>query len=411
MRQFIFIVALVIHSLALGQEKPDPKAAQVLEQQSRTSQQQANALADRQQTVQSDIAKLRRELVAITAQVNTYEHEAQILKQTIDKMHHTYTQTKQEIYKNRQSLTELIAALQMVDSRYPPAIVGTARNHLEMIQAAQLMTGLSEALKNHADKLRHDLENLQQQKIAIETAQQKLQTSKTASQNQWQRLNVALDQKSTLEKTLSTQRQTQLQKAQKLASEARSLRELIRQFEREARRKKQEEQAHALREAQAYQRTLSQRRLPRPHLKPDKNQSSTPSRTPTGRFADSHGQLQAPVIGTVKKSFGANHKGITIQAPPLAPVIAPYPMQVAFAEPFKNYNGLLILKTSEPYMIILTGLGDIFVQAGEWVDIGQPLGRMPIQTSGKAELYFELRQMGRPINPVPWLANSYAKTG
>jgi len=58
---------------------------------------------------------------------------------------------------------------------------------------------------------------------------------------------------------------------------------------------------------------------------------------------------------------------------------------------------------------LLTGLNDLYVDAGETVRRGEPVGKLPVQKG--PELYIELRRNGSPVNPKPWLAAQDVKTG
>ena len=51
-------------------------------------------------------------------------------------------------------------------------------------------------------------------------------------------------------------------------------------------------------------------------------------------------------------------------------------------------------------------------EVGQWVLKGEPIGQMATKTNAKTasgqklagqNLYVELRQMGKPINPLPWI--------
>jgi len=51
----------------------------------------------------------------------------------------------------------------------------------------------------------------------------------------------------------------------------------------------------------------------------------------------------------------------------------------------------------------------LYVDAGETVRRGEPVGKLPVQKG--PELYIELRRNGSPVNPKPWLAAQDVKTG
>ena len=102
------------------------------------------------------------------------------------------------------------------------------------------------------------------------------------------------------------------------------------------------------------------------------------------------------------QGFGRGAQGQTYSARANGQVIAPYSGKVEFAGPFRTYGQVVIINLDDGYYLLVTGLGEIFVETNETVRRGEPIGRMP-QTSGRAPLYVELRRNGRPIDPEPWM--------
>ena len=118
-----------------------------------------------------------------------------------------------------------------------------------------------------------------------------------------------------------------------------------------------------------------------------------------------HGLLQ-PVIGRVERGEGGGPgalqaPGISFLAPAAAQVVAPADSEVLFAGPYHKTGQVLILQTPSGYDLVLAGLGRVDVRTGNQLLAGEPVGRMP--QTGAARLYFELRQKGKGVNPMPWL--------
>jgi septal ring factor EnvC (AmiA/AmiB activator) len=127
---------------------------------------------------------------------------------------------------------------------------------------------------------------------------------------------------------------------------------------------------------------------------------------------DAHGQLGAPVAGTVVRAFGEPSdagpaSGISYQAPPAARVSSPCAGRVVFAGPFRSYGLLLILDCGGGYNIVLAGLARLDVQVGRPVQAGEPVGVMPGGDphipGQRPVLYVEVRHNGLAINPTPFL--------
>jgi murein hydrolase activator len=64
----------------------------------------------------------------------------------------------------------------------------------------------------------------------------------------------------------------------------------------------------------------------------------------------------------------------------------------------------LILNLDGGYALVLTGMSNVRVRAGDTVQRRQPIGEMPISDMTAPELYVEVRRDGRPIDPGRWLS-------
>lgn len=124
-----------------------------------------------------------------------------------------------------------------------------------------------------------------------------------------------------------------------------------------------------------------------------------------------HGQLTAPVVGTVVRSWGdptdaGPATGISYRAAPSARVVSPCSGSVSFAAQFRSYGLLLIVDCGGGYHAVLNGFNRLDVKAGQQVRAGEPVGVMPgwDPAAGKRpSLYIELRHGAQPVNPAPWL--------
>ncbi len=129
-------------------------------------------------------------------------------------------------------------------------------------------------------------------------------------------------------------------------------------------------------------------------------------------LGEAHGQLTAPVAGTIIHGWGeagdsGPAKGATYGAAPGARVVSPCTGRVVFASPFRSYGLLLIVDCGGGWHAVLAGLDHFDAQAGEAVREGEPVGVMPgwdPRAGGQRPgLYLELRKGGQPVNPEPYL--------
>ena len=131
--------------------------------------------------------------------------------------------------------------------------------------------------------------------------------------------------------------------------------------------------------------------------------------------AQPHGQLTAPVAGTIVRSWGDATEGgpatgMLYHAPPAAHVVSPCGGRVVFAEPFRSYGLLLIVDCGGGYHAVLAGFDRLDAKVGQQIAAGEPVGVMPSWQPGvsgnRPALYIELRHDGQPVNPAPWLKAS-----
>lgn len=134
-----------------------------------------------------------------------------------------------------------------------------------------------------------------------------------------------------------------------------------------------------------------------------------------GSFASLKGALPMPVEGAIVevlfgKTVNARFKtvvvqnGLDLRAALGSEVRAVAPAKVIFADWFRAYGNLVILDHGEGYHSLYGHLDSISVEVGREVEAGALLGRVGESASLKgAYLYFELRERGKPIDPMGWL--------
>ena len=101
-----------------------------------------------------------------------------------------------------------------------------------------------------------------------------------------------------------------------------------------------------------------------------------------------------------KMSNGVFSKGVFIETRPAAPVVAPINGRVVFAGVFRGYGNLVILELPHMGHALVSGMYEISAVVGDNISAGEPLGEMAQSPKGSHRLYFELREKGRPINPL-----------
>ncbi|HSE40040.1 MAG TPA: peptidoglycan DD-metalloendopeptidase family protein [Acidobacteriota bacterium] len=118
-----------------------------------------------------------------------------------------------------------------------------------------------------------------------------------------------------------------------------------------------------------------------------------------GRIVREFGMQKHPKFGTMTMS-----NGIEIEAAEGAPVMAVYEGVVMFSEWFKGYGKSIILSHTGGIYTLYAHNSDLLVQRGDQVQRGQMIARAGSTGSLTGpNVYFELREKDRPVNPRVWL--------
>jgi len=136
---------------------------------------------------------------------------------------------------------------------------------------------------------------------------------------------------------------------------------------------------------------------------------------PAGKgFGAFRGRLSFPVDGRILSTFGRNEnpkfntftyqKGIEIEASPGAEIRAVYDGRVLYSDWFKGYGKILIIDHGEGYYTLSGHASALIKKVGEEVRAGEVVALVGDTGSLKGPcLYFEIRQKGKPLDPLEWL--------
>jgi len=128
------------------------------------------------------------------------------------------------------------------------------------------------------------------------------------------------------------------------------------------------------------------------------------------------GKLPFPVEGRILSTFGKNEnpkfntftvqKGIEIEALPGAEIRAVYDGRVLYSDWFKGYGKILIIDHGEGYYTLSGHASSLLKKVGEDVQTGEVVALVGDTGSLKGPcLYFEIRQRGKPLNPLEWFGH------
>lgn len=151
----------------------------------------------------------------------------------------------------------------------------------------------------------------------------------------------------------------------------------------------------------------SQAAAPRPAQPTPSSSVAISAAPPTASRTVSGIRWGWPTEGAVVRTYAPNipgRKGIQIAGDLGQTVRATSPGQVVYSgSGLPGYGRLIIVKHSDTFLSAYGYLGEIFVKEGDRVASGQDIARLGASNDNRPVLHFEIRQNGKPVNPLQFL--------
>lgn len=419
-------VAIVLFALAL----PAPTAAQApevdpaerarREESLRTLEGALQAAAESRGRLDREIAelkgdraKLNQALIAAAAGAQATEARMAATEARLAGLDGSESGLRRSLEARRGVIGEVLAALQRMGRRPPPAVLVRPEDVLAAVRTSMLLGALVPELRGEAETLAADLGELVRLKALIGEEREALRRDVGGWAKESARLKALVEARQGRIGEAERQAASDRERTAALANEAKSLRDLIDRMEGEigAARRAAED---ARRAAEAGAQALRDRFAAA---------ARDPARlAPKLPFAETRGVLPLPASGQVLRAFGApdggggTTRGVAMATRARAIVTAPADGWVSFAGPFRSYGRLLILNAGDGYYLLLAGMDQIDVEVGQFVLAGEPVAVMGTGPSASPPpgmpatsdpvLYVEFRKDGGSIDPGPWWARA-----
>ena len=382
------------------------------------SEEQRRQIEAEIENLRDDRARLLSALLATTGQVNAAAQKISETEARLETLTGSEDAIRRSLESRRDVIAEVLASLQRMGRTPPPALLVEPEDMLQAIRTSMLLGAALPEMRAETEALTADLADLVQLRRSIAAERDRLAKEAAELGLERQRLSALIDARQnalgTAERALGAERV----RAQELARQASSLKELIARMESEHGGAK-----HAAEEARRADEARKTAALESGHAgaKPNAQLFKDSARlAPAIAFAEAKGLLPMPAVGAVLRTFGTpdgfggTEKGLFIASRARAIVASPCDGWVAFAGPFRSYGQLLIINAGQGYYVILAGMERINVEVGQFVLAGEPVAAMgdgTVKTAaaiaiGAAQpiLYVEFRKDGAAIDPGPWWA-------
>ena len=364
-------------------------------------------------TLNQTLIDTGRRVQALEAAVDETESRIRALGANEDALHAS-------LLERRDVLAEVLAALQRMGHRPPPAILVRPEDALASVRSAILLGAVVPDLRTAADKLALDLKALVSLKQEVAVERDRMRRDAVTLAEERARIEMLLAEKRDRRLASASALADEEKRAAALAAQATNLKDLIARMEKEI-------AAAAAAKAAAEKAAADNRKATEgggSRAKPT-SLGSADRLAPAVSFVDARGLLPLPVNGKPVRSYGdkdalgAKTEGISIATRPGAQVSAPSDGWVVYAGPFRSYGQLLIINAGDGYHVLLAGMERIDVQLGQFVLAGEPVAMMALPklasagavdiVSTQPVLYIEFRKDGTSIDPAPWWAASSQK--
>jgi murein hydrolase activator len=358
----------------------------------------------------SDRAKLDAALLDAGRQAQATEDRLSRLEERLKAMSESEAAIRHSLQARRGIVAEILAALQRMGRRPPPAVLVTPEDVLAAIRTSMLLGAVVPELRGEVDTLAADLGEMVRLRGLIAQDKEGLANDLAGWAREQQRLQALVAARRARQAEVESGLTAERKRAAELGAQAKSLKDLLDRTEAEvaaAKRSVDEAKAAAEREVRVTQERFAAAGF------------RDPARlAPKTHFAQARGEVPRPVSGRVSRAFnqpdgaGGTTRGVSFTTRPKAGVTSPADGWVQFAGPFRSYGQLLIINAGDGYYLLLAGMEQISVEVGQFVLAGEPVGSMgeksagPSGSDGDPTLYVEFKKDGGSIDPEPWWAKS-----
>ena len=389
----------------------------------RAEQRKSSETEQRLSTENSAIAderrRLNQSLIASASRIRATEERIAAMEIRLREFDSSEANIRKSLDGRRTQIAEVLAALQRIGRRPPPAIFVGARDAIESLRIAMALEAVLPQMRSEAEKLQVELTDLARVKAAKATEHSQLAAELADLAIMQKNMASLVDSRQARQSEVEQAITAERQRAATLSRQVDNLKDLIGKLEPASDPTKRATRAQA--------RPGDESKTPN-GARPVLAALNDPARmVPAVAFVSAKGRLSLPVSGTKIREFGvpdgagSNEKGISVATRPGAQVTAPCDGWVVYAAPYRSYGQLLILNVGGGYHVLLAGMERITVDPGQFVLTGEPVavmgsgtrvasasaaGSSSVVGSAQPVLYIEFRKDGTPIDSTPWWATT-----
>ncbi len=338
-------------------------------------------ITKKESSVISQLYTLDHNLAEKEKELKGFKQKLGAVNQKVQKANQDLTTLTQTIDAQEDLLMTRLVALYKFRETEMPQLLFSSRSYEDFWSTRRYLTSIVEQDRTLIEDYRKRKGAVGDHRTQLKEDEQEIQLLKRKTEQKKAEIQKDLGQKGRLLESVRQEKQTHLASIKELEAASAQLQGLINRLEKEL-------------QERARERAFS----------------------PAGKgFGLLRGKLPHPVAGKVLSNFGKNEnpkfntfsvqKGIEIEAPMGAGIRAIYDGRVLYSDWFKGYGKILIIDHGEGYYTLSGHASSLLKGVGEEVRGGEVVALVGDTGSLKGScLYFEIRQRGKPLDPLEWLS-------
>lgn len=341
-------------------------------------------LQEQAEIIGKELNRVNKEMISTAKAIQNSEDKLSKMEKQLRILQEDLNKMEMEFAKEDANLIKTLSAIQNLAMKPTESLLVQPLAPVDIIRSAIVLREAVPYLEDNAQIIRDHFVEVNDKKIKIEKQLLEISKQKNTMQKEHDRMKKLAGAKAALKSKVEVKSAQARKNMDKLANQAKDIKDLLQKIEKQREKRKIEEKQSA-----------------------DLIKSSQDSiNNIASGFAKAKGTLPLPARGNIISQYGdqqnkgVSSKGLTVATRAGAQVISPFDGAVVFAGPFRSYGDMIIVEHDGGYLSLLAGLGSIDVEVGQMLLAGEPIGRMP--DSSGAELYVEIRKNNQPINPAAW---------
>ena len=323
----------------------------------------------------------RDRVKALTTTVQAFEAGLAAMRDGLRRVARREAQLSAQLAARQEEVSGLLGIIQTIETSPPPVLMVHPSGPLGAARSAMMLAEVTPALQAKAQSLKVDLDEVQSLRLLQQNAAQTLEKGLAGVQAARVQLSTAIADRTTLPKRFTAdpvRTAILISSTETLSGFADGLAEIA---------------GGEIAETSA-------------------------------DISDLRGSLPLPVEGLVLRGYGERdaagiaRPGLLIAARPRALVTAPTAATIRYRGPLLDLGNVVILEPQPETLFVLSGLAEVFGEAGQVIPEGTPVGLMSgenpkpdaiLSLSGEGggtdrteTLYIEVRMDNSPVDPETW---------